>query len=178
MVVVIVVGLPSESLVVMCETRSVSKSPLPLSIVVVVGLGITWLQWDGGGDRGRLAVRVLGRDVRNKVCLEVTVALVDRRRVVGLAGITWLQWDGGGDRGRLAVRVLGRDVRNKVCLEVTVALVDRRRVVGLAASSDGGDSGRTCTGNPILALRWRVRDHNCLATTVVLRHSGCHNWWL
>ena len=50
----------------------------------VVGLaGITWLQWDGGGDRGRLAVRVLGRDVRNKVCLEVTVALVDRRRVVG-----------------------------------------------------------------------------------------------
>ena len=75
---------------------------------------ITWLQWDRGGDRRRLAVRVLRSDVRNKVGLKLTVALVNRRRVVGLAGITWLQWDRGGDRRRLAVRVLRSDVRNKV----------------------------------------------------------------
>ncbi|KAI8395118.1 hypothetical protein J6895_02839 [Nakaseomyces glabratus] len=145
MVVTMVVGLPLESLVVMWETRSVSKSPLPLSIVVVVGLaGITWLQWDGGDDGGRVAVGVLGGDVGDEVCLEVTVALVDRRRVVGLAGITWLQWDGGDDGGRVAVGVLGGDVGDEVCLEVTVALVDRRRV-GLAGITwlqwDGGDDG-------------------------------------
>ena len=98
----------------------------------VVGLpAITCLQWDRGDDGGRLAVGVLRGDVGDEVCLEVTVALVDRRGVVRLPAITWLQWDRGGDRRRLAVRVLRSDVRNKVGLKLTVALVNRRRVISL-----------------------------------------------
>ena len=56
--------------------------------------------------------RVEGGD---EVCLEVAVALVDRRGVVGLAAGLG-QWDGGDDGGRVAVGVLGGDVGDEVCL--------------------------------------------------------------
>ena len=94
----------------------------------VVGLpAITWLQWDRGDDGGRLAVGVLRGDVGDEVCLEVAVALVDRRGVVSF--FAWLPWNRGHNRGRLAVGVLGGDVRNNIGLELAVALVDRRGVV-------------------------------------------------
>ena len=59
---------------------------LELAVALVDRRGVVsffaWLPWNRGHNRGRLAVGVLGGDVRNKVCLELAVALVDRRGVI------------------------------------------------------------------------------------------------
>ena len=81
---------------------------------------ITWLQWDRGDDGGGLAVGVLRGDVGDEVCLEVTVALVDRRRVVNL------RWRDRRHRRRPStchsVLTLRWEVRDHNCLRASVIL--------------------------------------------------------
>ena len=81
---------------------------------------ITWLQWDRGDDGGRVAVGVLGGDVGDEVCLELPVALVDRRRVVNL------RWRDRRHRRRPStchsVLTLRWEVRDHNCLRASVIL--------------------------------------------------------